>query len=245
MADVPNLLVIGLVSYPQTRSDFTTDQQWRDQSRINCLRRHFGTVFSISNHKDDHSCRRYHCYAHANRKGAQSVVQELLNRNGHESRKLNYILVEYVRMVQTYYRPLLFGENRRYNIAGASFCKFINYLRHHGKLADGCQLMFARHDKATIWPVALKTFEQEFGSPVEYIPVRLNPLWVAGDLTEGKYPQKRLYKHREELKNLTFGNTPPFCRFTFSRPWATDSEIEDDDLISTPVRQYYTTTRTH
>ena len=217
MFDGENILVIGMVSYPpEPLYHCTTDQQWRDHSRIECLRQQFGSAFSIANHKDDHSCHRYHCFAHKNRQGAQSVVEEMLNRNGNEGKKLNYILVEYIRMVQTYYRPLLIGENQRFNTPGAAFCRFINYLREHDKLAHGCQLIFARHDKATTWPMALKTFEQEFGKPVDYIGPLLNPLWIAGDLTEGNYPQKRPYKHREELKSLTFGITPPFCHFVFS-----------------------------
>ena len=209
-----NILIVGVVSYPSSHA-CKTDQQRRDYHRTMKLREHFASVLSVAKNEDDAACKFNHCCAKASRLGAGLVIN-FLNTPHHKDKKLDYILVDYVRFPQEYYRQMIFGNiNSRFNKPGRPFCSFVASLRKSNKLADGCQLIFPRHDLHAQWSDVLNLFKQKLG-PVNYIHPEHNPLWFAEESIKDTYVQLRPYRHKNELEKLTFELRPPFCQIVFS-----------------------------
>lgn len=220
-----NILVAGLISSPEG-AKLQTEALIRDNARIDALRNDFETVFSIAQDApgaDD----TYHVAMAFNRKGAMQLVK-LMSTAQHHHKQLHNICVEYVRLPADFYRPFIIGSRATLECnAGRVLIEFVEVLRKHGKLADGCVVHFARHEMDGRWPAAVRNWQHAFDSPIKYVAAEVNPLYMAGEWTaeDLTYDTTRPYDHRKELHKRTINPqqlkktvTEPFCQFTIRTP---------------------------
>ena len=205
-----NILVIGIITHDDSE-ELETDTQKRDQSRVIALRGQFKTVFTISKDYVPNYDKRYHLTHAMNRNGAKVLIRHL-DMNC-PALQFDFICLEYVRMIGTYYQTFVTGDPQS-PVPGCSLRNFVVTLCKANKLKSECKLLVARVEITARWSKTVQNLEKVFGT-VRYVKPMDNPLYVAGEMTRehNRIHLERPYDHRTELQKRT-QELKPFAEFT-------------------------------
>ena len=213
-----NALVIGMVTYARSKK-LRTDTQNRDQARILQLRKEFDTVFSINSPEDrSQGDPNFHVGAKMSSKGAESLI-ELMGTPQHKEKKINVIMLDYVRFPGGYYHKFLTGESTA--AVAAPMIGFIHKLLLHNALADGCKIFFTCSPSSDRWSKTVENMSFYFGTP-EYVVHEENPLFRAGEEAKEALlmmSTSTAYDQRDQIAEHTT-SAKPFCVFTLSKATA-------------------------
>jgi len=188
----PVVMIVGMVTRKESFWGRTNEENVvRDKLRIEALSGEYD-VFSMSlkSHNEDAS---KHLQASMTARGAKAVVSFMRAKK----KKLDFILVDYVRMPSAYYDAYIVKNE-------TNICSFLKNVQQVCR--PEFKMIFARRETMK----ELLAYTNKFFN-VNFIKGNKNPLFIATSRV-GKLPGN--FDHKNELQKLTNYNKKPFIEIT-------------------------------